>query len=382
MKRILPVSLIIIILMFTTSMCGDHTGISPAESKVHNLSDPLAIQEATILYNNLFSLSGKAVLVGHQDALAYGIGWAGDTFRTDINDVCGDFPAIFGWDLGHIGEVNNIDGVPFDRMRQWAVEAYKRGGINTYSWHSGNFASGGNAWDISSCVSKILPGGEQHDSFLSKLDLVAEFFAGLKNENGDLIPVIFRPWHEMNGGWFWWGSKSCTPDEYKELYRFTVHYLRDVKKLHNIIYAYSPDVFSSEEEYVTWYPGDGYVDVLGVDDYRYMKSKQDRPQTIAMLEIMDKLAGERSKLFAMTETGLENIPDPEWFTGVVLPALAANASTVRTSWILFWRNARTDHFHAPYPGHASAADFIKFRNDSLTWFLSDIRGKQEKEANH
>jgi mannan endo-1,4-beta-mannosidase len=340
---------------------------------VHKLSDSLASREATNLYSNLADLSGKAVLVGHQDALAYGIGWADEAFRSDINDVCGDFPAVFGWDLGHIGEVNNIDNVSFDRMKQWALEAYKKGGINTYSWHIGNFASGGNAWDTSPCVNKILPGGEHHDAFLSKLDLVAEFFSSLKNENGDIIPLIFRPWHEMNGGWFWWGSKSCTHDEYRDLYQFTVDYLRNVKHLHNIIYAYSPDVFGSAEEYLAFYPGDEYVDILGVDDYRYMKSRQDIPQTLVMIEILDKLATERSKLFAVTETGLENIPDPEWFTGVVLQALSANASTERTSWILFWRNGRPDHFHAPYPGHPSAADFIKFKDDSLTFFLSDIK---------
>lgn len=375
MTRILIVSLMLVCMALASCRTGNNSGNNGKDLSgcmIHKLSDSLASQEATNLYNNLAGLSGKAVLVGHQDALAYGIGWADEAFRSDINDVCGDFPAIFGWDLGHIGEENNIDGVPFARMQQWAVDAYNKGGINTYSWHIDNLASGGNAWDTSPCVNKILPGGEQHDTFLLKLDLVAEFFSSLKNENGDMIPLIFRPWHEMNGGWFWWGSKSCTPDEYRDLYQFTVDYLRNVKNLHNIIYAYSPDVFGSAEEYLAFYPGDEYVDVLGVDDYRYMKSKQELPQTIAMLEILDKLAAERSKLFAITETGLETIPDPEWFTGVVLQALSANASTVRTSWILFWRNGRPDHFYAPYPGHSSAADFIKFKDDSLTFFLSEI----------
>jgi mannan endo-1,4-beta-mannosidase len=360
---------------------ADKVNKSLTRQFAYHLSDSLASQEAIILYNNLFSLSGKSVLIGHQDALAYGIGWAGEEFRSDINDVCGDFPAVFGWDLGHIGETDNIDGVPFSRMQQWAVEAYKKGGINTYSWHIGNFATGGNAWDISPCVSKVLPGGENHDAFLLKLDLMADFFSGLKKDNGDLIPVIFRPWHEMNGGWFWWGSKSCTPAEYQELYRYTISYLRNVKQLHNIIYAYSPDVFESAEQYLTFYPGDEYVDILGVDDYRGLSNKQETHRTIAMLEIMDKLAKERSKLFAVTETGLETIPDPEWFTGVVLPTLAANASTVRTSWILFWRNGRPDHFYAPYPGHPSAEDFIKFKNDSLTFFLSDITDIYSRKDN-
>jgi len=348
---------------------------------VYSLSDSLASMEATMLYKNLSSLSGKGVMIGHQDALAYGIGWANEPFRSDINDVCGDFPAVFGWDLGMIGDASNIDNVSFDRMKQWAVEAYTRGGINTYSWHINNIASGGNAWDTKPCVSKILPGGVYHEAFVSKLDLVAEFFSGLKNDYGELIPVIFRPWHEMNGGWFWWGSKSCSPEEYKKLYQFTVDYLRNVKLLHNVIFAFSPDVFRTAEEYLTYYPGDEYVDILGVDDYRFMKNSGDVPRTVEMLEILDRISTERSKLFAITETGLETIPDPEWFTGVVLKALSANSLTKKTSWVLFWRNGMLNHFYAPYPGHSSAPDFIKFKNDSLTYFLSDIKDIYGRQIN-
>ena len=57
------------------------------------------------------------------DTLAYGMGWKGEEFRTDINDVLGDHPTVFGWDLGHLGDEENIDGVPFEDMKLWAISA-------------------------------------------------------------------------------------------------------------------------------------------------------------------------------------------------------------------------------------------------------------------
>lgn len=336
------------------------------------LSDPKADPLATALFKNLAVLSGEHVLVAHQDALAYGMGWKGGDFRTDINDVCGDHPAVFGWDLGHIGDAENIDGVPFSEMRDWAIAAYERGGINTYSWHMRNYAIGGSSWDTDPCVEACLPGGGSHETYLEKLDLAAAFFSGLKSSNGSLIPVIFRPFHEMNGGWFWWGSSACTPEKYKEIFRFTIDYLRNKKGMHQLIVVYSTDVFSSADEYMTCYPGDGYVDVLGFDDYKGLVRKEETHKTIFMLETLDSLAAAHHKLITISETGVETIPNDRWFTEVVLPTLKTNASTRKASWILFWRNGRPDHFYAPYPGHASAADFITFMNDDLIWSLSEL----------
>lgn len=343
-----------------------------------SLSDSLADPLAGFLYQNLSKLSDDFILVGHQDALAYGMGWKGEQFRADINDVCGDFPAVFGWDLGHIGEPENLDGVPFERMKQWMTEVYKRGGINTVSWHIRNIASGGNSWDTSSCVREILPGGEFHQDYIEKLDHVSDLFASLKTAEGGLIPVLFRPYHEMNGDWFWWCRKSCTPEEYKALFQFTVNYLRKEKQLHNLIYVYSTDVFSTKEDYLTYYPGDDYVDVLGFDDYHSLAKKETTRGTVTMLEILDALGRERSKLITISETGVETIPDETWFTNVVLPTLKTNDATMKASWILFWRNGRPDHYYAPYPGHPSAVDFIKFKEDSITLFLSEIQGIYQK----
>ncbi len=351
---------------------SSEAGNIPESRQAKPLSDTLATPMAKALFSNLNLLSDDHVLLAHQDALAYGMGWKGEEFRTDINDVCGDHPALFGWDLGHLGDEENIDGVPFADMKKWAIAAYERGGINTFSWHMRNYAIGGSSWDIASCVDACLPGGEVHDTYLEKLDLAAQFFASLKTAEGELIPVIFRPFHEMNGGWFWWGSNSCTPEKYKEIFRFTIDYLRSEKQLHQLIIVYSTDLFSSVDEYLTFYPGDEYVDVLGFDDYKGLNRKEETHKTLFMLETLDSLSTSHGKLMTISETGLETIPNEVWFTDVVLSTLKANASTRKASWILFWRNGRPDHFYAPYPGHATSPDFIEFMNDSLMLSLSKL----------
>jgi len=383
MIRILYLILVPVLLFAAGISCQQKYAVF--SSSDFPVNDTAATPEIKNLYRNLHELSGKKVLIGHQDALAYGMGWKGDEFRTDIADVCGKFPAVFGWDLGMIGNDVNIDSVPFSEMKKWALKAYYKGGVNTYSWHMINLSTGGNSWDTTPTIMDILPGGENHEAFRVKLDEVAAFFGSLLKDDSTLIPVVFRPFHEMNGAWFWWGRSSCTPEEYKRLFRFTVDYLKNEKGLHNILYVYSTDAFSSSDEYLKYYPGDEYVDILGMDDYKGLNNRKSISLTISMLETLDSLAEARSKLFILSETGSERIPDAEWFTSTVLPALKANDETMNVSWILFWRNGRPDHFYAPYPGHSSAPDFKRFAEDPYTAFLDDVdlfgptdtNGKQE-----
>ena len=73
-------------------------------------------QPATLLIEQLKNASSKAILFGHQDDLAYGIGWKGIPGQSDVKRVAGDYPAIFGWEIGNIGDETNLDGVNFDSM--------------------------------------------------------------------------------------------------------------------------------------------------------------------------------------------------------------------------------------------------------------------------
>ena len=212
-------------------------------------------------------------MFGHHDAPMYGIGWNGDAQRSDVKSVCGDWPAVMSFDLGHLelGNDNNLDGVPFDRIRQESVAQYMRGGMVSFSWHADNPLTGKDAWDVSdsTVVRSVLPGGKNHDKFIVWLDRVADFFNSIKTQDGVKVPVLFRPWHEHTGSWFWWGQALCTDEEYDALWQMTYKRMRE-KGADQLLWAYSPGIEPKDSaEYMRRWPGDGIVDVIGVDAYQH-----------------------------------------------------------------------------------------------------------------
>ena len=332
--------------------------------------DSKATRQTKALYANLKKLAPDHVMFGHQDDLAYGVMWKDwHKKKSDVKDVCDNYPAVFGWDLGDIGQSDsNLDTVSFQHMKKWAGEVYKMDGINTYSWHVDNFATGGSAWDAGgNAVTAILPGGAKHEAYKARLGVLADYFKSLKT--GFIfkkqIPVVFRPFHEHTGAWFWWGQPNCTPDEYKALWRFTVEYLRDVKGVHNLLYCYSTDIFRDKNHYLECYPGDDYVDILGMDDYHDVGTNGNPEDLTRRLRLLVEISEERGKVPALTETGLASIPQEKWWTGVLLKHIKADPVASRIAWVLVWRNARLDHHYAPYPRHSSAPDFIEFSKDPM-----------------
>jgi hypothetical protein len=77
----------------------------------------------------LQEITGKGILFGHQDDLAYGIGWNSISGESDVKRITNSYPAVFGWDFGNIGDAENLDGVPFDSIRAYIIKAYEMGGI-------------------------------------------------------------------------------------------------------------------------------------------------------------------------------------------------------------------------------------------------------------
>jgi mannan endo-1,4-beta-mannosidase len=338
--------------------------------------DKEATPETRNLYHNLFSLmnAGKQ-LFGHQDDLAYGIGWRGHKKDSDIKRTAGDFPAVFGWDLGHLeyDEKKQIDSVPFKKLRKYIIRAYRLGGINTISWHVHNPSSGGSAWDTSGqAVRSVLPGGANHDKFMSWLDKVADFALSLKDGQTP-IPIIFRPYHENTGSWFWWGEKLATPEEYTTLWKMTVDHFRS-RGVHNFLYAYSPDRFSSKEHYLRCYPGDDYVDILGNDLYHQNSVSPESGKFFTFilnqnLTTLTELSKEHNKIIAITETGVNMAGFPNWWTEV----LGATLRNYNLAYFLVWRNARLSHYFAPFPGQATAQDFKELFKDERTFLAKKLK---------
>ena len=374
-----------------TAACGNN------EKKADDpLADSGRTQRTENLLENLKAIGDSTVyLFGHHDDTVYGIGWEADYSndstihqRSDVKSVCNDYPALLSFDLGHIelGDSLNLDGVPFQRIRQEILAHYDRGGMITLSWHVNNPLSGGTSWVADSLkstetktVAAVLEGGEKHDVFLSWLDRVADFLNSLETPYGVKVPVLFRPWHEHTGSWFWWGQEHCTPEQYKALWQLTTSRLKD-KGVVNALYAYSPgtEPDGNEAKYMERYPGDDVIDLIGLDCYCWAP-EADTTQITNYATTLDKnlgmvctIAKKRQKAVALTETGYECLKKKDWWTATLAPILERHP----ISYVLVWRNAhnRENHFFAPYPGQQSASDFIRFYNDKRTLFLQDLNG--------
>ena len=330
-------------------------------------ADPKATAKTRRLFSSLQRVRGTGTLFGHQDDLAYGVGWKYEPGRSDVKSVTGSYPAVYGWELGHLelDSAKNLDGVPFNNIRAYVKETYKRGGVNTISWHLTNPTNGKTAWDTTRySVRAVLPGGASHAQYTQYLDRLARYLRSLHGGLFQRVPVVFRPLHELTGSWFWWGRNECSPEEFKALWRFTVDYLRQEKNVHNLLIAYSTSDFATKEAFLERYPGDGYVDVLGFDAYASANNPT-FPQTLdRQLTQLQEMATAHGKIPALTEVGFERIPDPTWWTKTLLPVLASH----NMAYVLLWRNGRPDHYYVPYPGQASAEDFKAFYNNDKVIF--------------
>ena len=341
----------------------------------------MAETPAERLFMRLKTLQEKGVMFGQQDSPFYGFSWTNIgkegivcPDKNDVKDVCGDLPAVMGFDLGGLEyfSLKNIDGVPFDYERAEIVKHYERGGIITLSWHPLNPTNNENAWNTKgNPVEKILPGGALNGKFNAWLDELVGYIKSLKDSKGNAIPLIFRPWHEMNGGWFWWGKDSCTPEQYRQLFRYTYHYMQAQGDFDNILWAYSPNLGNkSVEDYMRYYPGD-FIRLLGADCYQYSPKQEFIDGTRAEISYMAAVAQQTGQLIALTEFGFKNCDDAKWYTTSIWPAIQG----YKLSHILTWRNATGDASEAfgPYPGKTEANDFVKFVGKPEVLMLEDVK---------
>ncbi len=325
------------------------------------------------LLKQLKKINKKGYMFGHQDDTFYGLTWEWEYGRSDCKDLVGDYPAVMGFDLGGIemDDKKNLDSVPFNKIHDEAIAHYERGGIITFSWHPRNPLTGGTAWDVTSnlVVKSILKGGPMHAKYQVWLKRVADFLLTIKDKDGKPVPIIFRPWHENNGSWFWWGQKLCSAEEFKGLWNMTQDYLYN-RGLNNLLFSYSPNLQGdwTMDKYLERYPGDDRVALIGEDAYQWGTEADFVKGLSADLDFVEAFAKKHKKLFALTECGYKNIPDSTWWTRVLKPIMDKH----ELLYFLPWRNAKKEYF-GPAKGFTGDEDFIKLYNAKNTLFLQDIK---------
>jgi mannan endo-1,4-beta-mannosidase len=123
-------------------------------------------------------------------------------------------------------------------------------------------------------------------AWMSTLDFIAERLKYLQDRG---VIVFWRPFHEMNGDWFWWGNKD--PAAFKAAWKHMFDYFTKTKGLHNLLWVYAPD--DSRGKVTDFYPGPEFVDVVGLDNYNWNAPTLDLTSYAAMTAL--------GKPFGLTE---------------------------------------------------------------------------------
>ncbi len=370
------ITLLLILLSFT-GCASEETTNPPVSKTILKMVDSNATLETKALYSQLWAIQTKGTMFGHHDDLLYGTKWIAQPGGSDIKDVCGDFPAVFSVDFAEIMD-NRSSTTPLNLDRERVIkEAYARGEVIIANCHLNNPLTGGDSWDNSNnTVAKqiLIEGNTVNIKFKSWLDKLADFVNNLKDNNGKLIPIIFRPFHEHTQTWSWWGSSATTQQEFIGLWKYTIDYLKNQKNVHSLIYAISPqlDQLGSKESLLYRWPGDDYVDFIGMDSYH-------GTNTLAFsgnLRNLGLLSTEKQKPCGVTETGLETIMtngvpyDTYWTNEISTPLTGKNVSMV-----VMWRNKFEpggSHYFAPFKGHSSSTNFKLLFESPHMLFSNDL----------
>ncbi len=295
--------------LFVVFLCINFTSIfSQEEFKPINKN---ASDEAKALLSYLYSVNGKHLLSGQ-----HSYNYESDKHYNFIQDITGKYPAIWGTDFIWKGKKDLGKTVVID-----AIQKHKEGAIITLMWHAGRPTDKPPFSWRESIQGKLTneewkelttPGTKIHTAWLAQIDKVAEYLIELRDAN---VPVLWRPYHEMNGVWFWWGNKKGA-NGYQKLWKMMYNRYVYHHQLNNLIWVWNAnaprDIPQDEAHpYIDFFPGQQYVDILATDVYNYDYEQKDYNELL-------NLSG--GKLIALGEVGklpkttiLDAQPKWAWF---------------------------------------------------------------------
>jgi mannan endo-1,4-beta-mannosidase len=249
-----------------------------------------------------------------------------------VYDVTGKYPAIIGADF-----LSDPAAAVTIATQQW-----KRGGLVTLTWHQsspaiifqGDFKTVQSKMTIEDFQNIVTPGTQLYNIWLDHIDRMAQYLKTLQDSG---VVVLWRPYHEMNGGWFWWGDKG---EAFHKLWINMFDRYTNYHHLNNLICVFGPNIYSKDPE--IFFPGSQYVDIGGLDIYNSTR-KLDVAQHDHIKEIM------KGKPIAMTETG-------------ILPTIDDMITKSEYVWFMPWTTGWCDNTfygmpHANGPGNN--ADILK-----------------------
>jgi mannan endo-1,4-beta-mannosidase len=276
--------------------------------------NPDATSEARELLKRIDAISGHSTLTGQHNFPNHLSRWS-----DRIYDLTGKFPAIFGSDFGFSGGEDKDSVLGRPGMIEEAKRQYRNGAVIALCWHSVRPTDDEPVTFRDSVQGKLTdfewselltPGTDIHNRWVEQVDVVAGYLKQLQDAG---VPVLFRPYHEINGNWFWWGGRPG-PQGSAALYRQLFDRFVHVHHLNNLIWVWNTDRPSGNAGKIAdFYPGAQYADVVTIDNYgEFLQSYYD-----TMLSI----AGD--KPIALGEVGS-------------MPTLDVIAKQPRWAWFMVW----------------------------------------------
>jgi len=343
---------------------------------IHAQVDATLTTKTKSLYQNLKVIQASSNFMFGQEffnSFKYSGDLHSDETYSDCKAVTGQHPAVLGSDFHYYLEKNATErGYHTDAVK-WA---FQQGHVITFDWHlsartTTSYECGTAPAGLAENIANT--NGTDRAWFYGELDKVIDIINKDLVVGNDTIPIVFRPFHEMNGGWFWWGACSgLSASEYKVLYQLLVDYMKTRTK--SVLFCWSPNTPFGE----THYPGDDYVDVVGVDAYEVTEAslRTEVGKVVTFAEAHSKIAvfsetGNRTD--AGTAAGDNS---SRYWKDVILPGILNDPSgkAVHIAWVLTWINASWSYRYVPHAGSSAVAkqSFIDFKNSPYVLFKDEL----------
>lgn len=333
--------------------------------------DDTATEKTITLFNNLKIVQNRSYFLFGQEffnSFKYSSGSAhGDKTYSDSHEVTGAYPVVLGSDFHYYLDKSDTERGYHTEAVKWA---YQQGFIVSFDWHisarnTSSYTCNGSPVNLAKNIANGNTNGDR-DWYLAELDKVIAIINNDLIVNGETIPIVFRPLHEMNGNWFWWGAacSGFTPADYRALYQLTVDYVK--ARTNSVLFCWSPNSPVSSTILANYYPGDAYVDIVGLDMYEITADpfRQYIGALVDFAEVHDKVA-------VLSETGYRNDTGngdaaARYWNDSVSPAIVNDPSgkALKIAWVLTWINSSWSHPYVPHATSTSTAkqSFISFKN--------------------
>jgi mannan endo-1,4-beta-mannosidase len=291
--------------------------------------NPDATPEARELLKRIDAISGHYTLTGQHNFPNSQSRWS-----DRIYDLTGKLPAVFGSDFGFAGGDNQDSVFGRPGMIEEAKRQYRNGAVIALCWHEVRPTDDEPVTFRDSVQGKLsdfewnellTPGTDIYNRWVEQVDVVAGYLKQLQDAG---VPVLFRPYHEMNGNWFWWGGRPGDKGSaalYRQLFDRFVH----VHHLNNLIWVWNSDRPSPNAGGIAdFYPGAKYADVVTIDIYgEYLQTYYDTMLSIAgdkpvalgevgTMPTLDVLAKQPRWAYFMMWSGMESANSPEQLQAV------------------------------------------------------------------